>query len=563
MQAFLRVNRTMPFPLDINGILPEVSRTQQDVDQADSELALSAGQIKHAQFWFINKTPIDNVAFNHLLSGNLDSAIEFWKRAANMYSLQNLFVCHLIKEDYKTAIADYAIPLYNQYFKVFVAEFDENASITTTELIENIIETITDEGVDITYLLRYISDPAWKGLIESKKITPLLNQLNSHISEAKNTKEKGPAARLAAGNKLKIASKPLLQTLSSLMSTSDSRYQIIADKVAQEVLQCGIDYYNDTQDLDSPAKSLPLCDYARGIAEGNAAKQRCNENYDIIKKAYDNMPPMEVVNEAKEINDLFVWFRKQSETSSNGLQLLKKAQKPLINIKEKIGKNHKYYLETSSALGSAALGYVIEEVNEAQKEDLPNPLSGLFGRSSRYGLYEDIFGEQERRRKKAYTLKAALRSAWQTILYIDLLDTTSEFKSKRYTQNRETLCSIIDGLKGFDYPDDNYIIKGCAKDLSADRKFFWCDSEHYEACSSKSDYVTYLQKFPNGNHVKEANQRIEEITIQNKKTTKIVLIIIAIIILGIVIICSANASPVKAPINLLLPQNPIIISSQP
>ena len=48
MQAFLRVNKSMPFPLDLKGILPEVTRTQDAVDTADSELALSSEQIKSA-----------------------------------------------------------------------------------------------------------------------------------------------------------------------------------------------------------------------------------------------------------------------------------------------------------------------------------------------------------------------------------------------------------------------------------------------------------------------------------------------------------------------------------
>lgn len=543
MQAFLRVKKSMPFPLDLKGILPEVNRTQEAVDNAESELALSIGQIKHAQFWFVNKTPIDGIAFNHLLGGNIDSAIEMWKKSANMSSLQNLFVCYLIKEDYKTAIVDCAIPLYNNYADSFVSMIDEKVSMTISELAEAIIETLSNEDVNTTYIANYITDVVWKNHIESKRINLLLSQIGSHVSDAKSAKGKGETARLNAGNKLKIASKPLLSTIKSIMSETDTRYQMIADKVAQEVLQCSIDYYNDTSDLDAPAKALPLCEYAKTIAVGSAAKQRCKENYDVIKKAFDNMPPIEVAKEAKEIDDLFGWYRKQKKTSANGLELLKKAQKPLISVKEKLGKNHKYYLETSSILGSAALSNVIDEVNDAQKEDKPNPLSGLFG-SSRYNLYGDILGEQERRRQKAYTLKSALASAWKTIVYIDLLDKTEEFK-KRYQTNRNTLHSIINGLKGFDYPDDNYIIKGCSHGITADTKFFWCDSEHFAACSSKSSYQTYLQKFPSGNHVSEANKHIEEITARDKKILKYVLIVAAVIILAIIIVCSANANSLK------------------
>lgn len=539
MQAFLRVKKTMPFPLDLKGILPEVSRTQEAIDAADSELALSSGQIKHAQFWFVNKTPVDGIAFNHLLGGNIDSAIEMWRKATNMSSLQNLFVCFLIKQDYKTAIVDYAIPLYNSYADSFVSMIDENASLSISELAENIIEVLSSEDVNTTYISNFISDPVWKGHIEAKRVNPLLSQLESHLSEAKSSKGKGPAARLNAGHKLKIASKPLLTTLRSLLQDDDTRYQMIADKVTQEVLQCSIDYYNDSSDLDSPAKALPLCEYAKSIASGTAAKQRCNENYDVIKNAFDNMPPVEVSKEAKEIDELFGWYRKQNRTSANGLELLRKAQKPLITIKEKLGKNNKYYLETSSTLGSAALSNVIDEVNDVQKEDEPNPLSGLFG-GSRYSLFENALLEQERRRNKAYSLKSALRDAWKTILYINLLDITDAF-NKRYQANRKTLKSIIDSVQGFSYPDDSHIIRGCAYNISAERSFFWSESEHFAACKYKSDYEKYLSNFPSGKHVDEANTRIEEIKAHDRKVLLFSLIAAAIFILLIIWAISANA----------------------
>ena len=88
MQAFLRVKKSMPFKLDLKDILPEVQRTQELVDYADSELALSTSQIKHAQFWFINKTPIDGIAFNHLTGGNIDTAIDFWRKSPNLSSFK-------------------------------------------------------------------------------------------------------------------------------------------------------------------------------------------------------------------------------------------------------------------------------------------------------------------------------------------------------------------------------------------------------------------------------------------------------------------------------------------
>lgn len=540
MQAFLRVKKSMPFKLDLQGLLPDVQRTQELVDYADSELALSAGQIKHAQFWFINKTPIDGVAFNHLTSGNLDSAIDFWRKSLNYSSLQNLFVCYLIKEDY-TAALNAAVVLYNQYAKEFVAEIDEKANISINTLIQTIVDVISNDGIDLLPISKRLSDDQWYKIIEEKKVDPLISQLNSHVSEAKATKGKGASARLIAGNKLKTATSPLLATLHRILSLNDTRYQMIADKIAQEVLQCSIDYYNDTNDVDSPAKALPLCEYAKAVAVGNAAKQRCEQNYDVIKEAYENMPPKEVAKEAKEINDLLLWYAKQAKTSKNGLELLKKAKLPLIIIKEKVGKTNEYYLETSSIIGSAALCNVIEEINNVQKEDEPNPLEGLFGSSSQYRIISEILGSQERRRQKALRMKSALHDAWKTIIYIDLLDKTDDFNRNRYQPNRKTLYSIIDGLKGFDWPDNNYIIKGCAHGISADKRFFWSDSEHFDDCESKTDYERYLKLFPSGIHANEAKEKLAKIAERDKQVRKYIIIAIIIAAVLFIIILSANS----------------------
>ena len=195
MQAFLRVKKSMPFKLDLQGILPEVQRTQDLVDLADSELALVAGQIKHAQFWFMNKTPIDGIAFNHLTNGNIESAIEFWRKSVNLTSLQNLFVSYLIKEDYSAALKT-AVSLYNQFAKEFVSEIDENATVSINTLIQTVVDTISNDGIDLLPISNSISDNTWQKIIEEKKVEPLISQLNSHVSEAKATKNKNASAEI-------------------------------------------------------------------------------------------------------------------------------------------------------------------------------------------------------------------------------------------------------------------------------------------------------------------------------------------------------------------------------
>jgi hypothetical protein len=151
--------------LDLKGLLSDVLRTQEVLILADSELALSIGQIRHAQFWFINKTAIDNIAFNHLLSGNIDSAIEMWRKSTNMSSLQNLFVCYFIKEDYGVAISDCAVPLYSNFSDEFVSLIDEKVSLSVSELAEFIIETLANENINIAKIENSLTDKTWTTII--------------------------------------------------------------------------------------------------------------------------------------------------------------------------------------------------------------------------------------------------------------------------------------------------------------------------------------------------------------------------------------------------------------
>ena len=304
MQAFLRIGRTTDFPLDLKSILPTVVRTQETVDLAESQLALPADQVKHAQFWFVNVTPIDGIAFNHLLQGDLEAAICLWQKQTTASSLQNLFVCYLIKEDYINAINLCAAPLYNDYATDFVKAIDENAAVKPTQLMEVIADTLTAEKVNSAELISDIQDKDWVSLLENKAIAPIVEKLERDVEEAKKKRKEYSLAGLSAGNLLMKQATDLLDKLTQFFPTDDNRYSRIADKACLEILQCGIDYYNDSDDEEAALKVYPLFEFARFYAIGNQAIQRCNENFIVIKRAADNLPPKEVREEVKKIESI-------------------------------------------------------------------------------------------------------------------------------------------------------------------------------------------------------------------------------------------------------------------
>ena len=104
MKAFLKVGKSVSFPLDVPQYLSSINRTEASAADAEAKLTLPKDQILHAQFWFIKTTPLDEVAFNHLFAGEIDKAEEIWQKRECLSALQNRIVCALIRNRYDSAI---------------------------------------------------------------------------------------------------------------------------------------------------------------------------------------------------------------------------------------------------------------------------------------------------------------------------------------------------------------------------------------------------------------------------------------------------------------------------
>ena len=91
---------------------------------------------------------------------------------------------------------------------------------------------------------------------------------------------------------------------------------MIADKLGLEILQCGIDYYNASDEPEAAHKAMSLQKYAQSIVVGQMAKDRCKENVDILQKIIDNLPPLEVYAEDKAIQKILASFVVQPDLMS-------------------------------------------------------------------------------------------------------------------------------------------------------------------------------------------------------------------------------------------------------
>lgn len=422
MKAFLKVGKPVSFPLDLPQYLSAIQRTEASVMDAEAQLTLPKDQLLYAQFWFVKATHLDEVAFNHLFAGEIDKAEEIWQKKDTASSLQNRTVCALMREDYRRAVTCaetlYGNPLYSDQFVSAILGADGNADVAS--LAFRFLDVLCDEA-GANQLLPFIDDDAWKSHVEEKAVKPLVDSIQDAIAIAKRSKEKGAEAWLNAGEALRENTRSAFQQLKGFLSATDLQYQMIADKLGLEILQCGIDYFNGSDEPEAAHKAMDLQKYAQSIVVGQMAKDRCEENVDILQKIIEALPPSEVLAEDCAIKEELRKYCKLPDEICYAVTLLNKTKPHLQAIKNKLGSNNKYYLKISTQIVSNALHNLIEEVNATQKQATSET-------------------------------KKALREAWKTTLIMDTFDMEQDFKNNRYASNRSVLKDLYERYNVASHP---------------------------------------------------------------------------------------------------------------
>lgn len=419
LQAFLKVGQSVSFPLDLTSYLGEVKRSEAVIATASAHLTLPQDQIRYAQFWFVKDTPIDTVAFNHLESGDLAQAVEIWEQRETPSSLQNLIICSLIREEYAEALS-YAERLYGDseavsHFVALIA--GDEAGIESDHIGFDFLDAMCEE-LGGSKLLPLVSSSAWQEHLKDHTVAPLISAIQEAIEEAQKERKANKSRGASAGYTLYKKSKSPLAKLKKLLSTSNTQYQLIADELGLEILQCSIDYYNDADDIEAARETARLARYASSIVVGKLAKDRCQENLQTIERIIESLPPDEVAVEVMAILDYLQEFNSHPSKIDVAVTLLDNTRPHFQAIKKKLGATNKFYLKLSTKVVDSALHDVIEEVND--KQESVSDFRGIM------------------------SLKECFSRAWRAMLLMDTFDMEEEFKREKYSKNRSILKNLCE-----------------------------------------------------------------------------------------------------------------------
>lgn len=219
---------------------------------------------------------------------------------------------------------------------------------------------------------------------------------------------------------------------------------------------------------------MPLIKFAMETAVGQIAKERCQDNYKIIRQIYNSLPPEEALNDIQNIKRLLDRFGERTINAELSLRLINDCSIYLGNLKEKNLDSHASYIALTTQIVRKALNSIIGDVNKSL-ERVKN--SGSFAHYS-----------------ESNKAKQVLKTAWEATLCLGILPVQEETKNW-YKKTRETLKGILDNA-GINATSN------CGFSILT-------EPERFRNCKTKEDYENYLKLYNAPRYAELAKTRIQ------------------------------------------------------
>jgi len=422
-----QVDSELDFPF-----MNTVDRTDlNSVNKAFSGIEQNQDKVSHSLFWFIKANTFDETAINYLINGDKEKALEIWDKVTNgkevtsknFSCFNNIGTLKLlsesqqeIKEGLEAKIKLIESPSFSDFVHTVA---DQTYTIDNQKQAEKFVDDVLKQfkgkysSSDTLKLFSNCNGTTQKYLSQKFTEEPL-HKIESQIESTKNKRKTNKSGAYELGLKLFVNCKDDLATLKSLLGTSDLKYKMIADNLAKEVMQCGIDYFQEWKESKNPSEEgLKLLKYAQSIAIGSQTKERIKENIEGMQEWAETAP---IKDDLNFITNKLKNFQNAVDSIENAKSLISSCKSKLQNIKNILGSSDELYLNVSSAVVSNALGMIIEVVNDAQ--------SGL-----------------EYNRAKLLVLPSIVSDAVSAISLMDSLDMNSQTR-RRFSENKATINSI-------------------------------------------------------------------------------------------------------------------------
>lgn len=450
LKAMNRVGKEVSFESDLTQLLPSVERDDESIQQAIAAINLPQDKIKHALFWFINASDMDEVALGHLAKGDKDHASKIFSMRPSFSSLINNGVLQFILGNNDMAINYISTVIHDTSNRIaFVKDIcGDDFKIQETEMSHLFFDALITQ-ISAQELVRMVKNEDDKTYCINIFADELVSHINAEIERAKVACKDDAKANLEAGKQLLSSTQSELSSLKELLSPSNLKYKQTADSLAERILQCAINHFNDAANNNDASEVIKLAEYATTIAEGDLVKERCKNNLAVIQDEINTLPPLEVSEENAKLLSLVEEFGKEDKKSTYIIEsFIRKCKKQLKKICKKLGETHPFYLRVSTSICNKVLSAIVDSVNTSLNaiEPVKQPYNSSFG-SMMYGYDVDAYNASVRRHNATVTTaRQKLYDAWRLIKKLETFQVEEGFKT-RLAENKESLRELCNTSK--------------------------------------------------------------------------------------------------------------------
>ena len=336
---FAEVGKQVSFDTDFS-FIGELKRDKESISIASSAIEQPINRLLHSLFWFWNANHIDAAAFDNLSKDNTDKAIEIWEKVVKdgdvssknlscLFNLKSLYVAQSLKDnslDSKLFIKGILLAGkflnhsgLDSYTKQIVGD---HVNVSSEELEIKYITSIYSavkpflkkkNGITTDDFLSGFATFSKKSRehISTKFTGDPIKKIEDQINTTSELREQNPIEALSFGETLYKNTKPQLESLSKILGQEDLKYQMLANKLANEILQCGIDFFNKVREEDKEVdedgeKVLKLCKLAKKIVNDfeSQTNARIDETKEFIDEWLKDAPNKEQVKGYEALNEL-------------------------------------------------------------------------------------------------------------------------------------------------------------------------------------------------------------------------------------------------------------------
>jgi hypothetical protein len=320
LKRYAEIGKTKSFDYDFE-FIGNFSRSAEDIQEASNKIEQSHNKLLYSLFWFVNKTPFDDIALNNLKENNIEKAIEIWdktlkeeitqKNYSSYLNLSTLYIAlSVIEEQIDLQKLHEGISLKGVLINSETLR--DLSSLVTGDGVTNSQTKIGEKFVDevIEQLKPYLDKSSGitiKDLISIFNTFPsgiqkyvLSKFTEGPISNIENKIEKCVRKRINApenadkyGEELYKSTQSDIVMLKKLVGKSNLKFQMLADKIANEILQCSIDFFNihieDNNGSDTIDEAYRIAQYANSIETNKQTKNQITNAIEELNQLRDKL----------------------------------------------------------------------------------------------------------------------------------------------------------------------------------------------------------------------------------------------------------------------------------